>query len=182
VIPGEAHPQTAVVWAISADPALDGLSPVAWADGGRDPDRLLAIARRDGTRAGGEPDPDAAASALDAIPGEPDRPAERTEQVERREAVPLDPLDDADATDPRRAGSDPWLAAIRHALAHGPADPGRPDREAREVLALTLTPAGVDRLFALPSHHLDGRTPSDVLADDPRAVLRAACDLAFGDG
>jgi hypothetical protein len=49
-IPGEAHPQTAVVWAVTADPALDGLSPIEWVDAGRDPERLLTIARQDGAR------------------------------------------------------------------------------------------------------------------------------------
>ena len=76
---------------------------------------------------------------------------------------------------------DPWLARMGRAFEHGPADPARPDREIREVLALGLTGTGVERWFELPNYLLGGRRPNDMLGDDPRAVLRAAWHLTFGD-
>jgi hypothetical protein len=132
--------------------------------------------------------PDQATSALlDRLPGALDRTREGMGQAARGEGVELEHLDaakrPATAREPRPgAPPEPWLAAIRHAIEHGLANPDRPDREIREVLALALTPAGADRWFGLPNYHLGGRTPADVLAGDARAVLRAACDLAFGDG
>lgn len=41
---------TAASWCVAADDALDGASPVAWARGGRDPDRLARAAQHDAAR------------------------------------------------------------------------------------------------------------------------------------
>ena len=41
---------TAVSWLASPDEALDGLSAAQWVSHGRDPERLLLVARRDAWR------------------------------------------------------------------------------------------------------------------------------------
>lgn len=41
---------TAASWCVASDDELDGLSPVAWARHGTDPDRLAQVARRDAAR------------------------------------------------------------------------------------------------------------------------------------
>ena len=43
-------PWTAASWCVSADDALDGLSPAGWARDRRDAGRLLTVARRDAAR------------------------------------------------------------------------------------------------------------------------------------
>ena len=131
--------------------------------------------------------PERATSARrDHMPGALDPRREGMRQVARDEGIQLARVDQPNGPNavrmPRDTSPDVWLAAIRHAIERGPADADQSDAEVRQVLALTLTPAGVDRWFELPNSCLDGRRPLDELADDPRAVLRAACDLAFGGG
>jgi hypothetical protein len=41
---------TAASWCVAPDPGLDGLSPVAWARRGTDPERLEQVARQDAAR------------------------------------------------------------------------------------------------------------------------------------